>query len=79
MKIEVLGSSGCSTCARLKKDVESVVVELGKENDIEVVKVEDPVKIAAYGVMSTPALVVDGEVKYKGKVPSEDEIKDAIS
>ncbi len=79
MKVEILGSSGCSTCEGLKEDVRNLVQEMGKENEIEIVKVEDPAKVASYGVMSTPALVVDGEVKYKGKVPSDEEIREALS
>lgn len=79
MKIEVLGSSGCSTCEKLKNDVESTVEDLGKEDEVEVTKVEDPAKFASYGVMSTPALVVDGEVAYKGTVPSDQEIRDLLS
>ncbi len=43
--------------------------------EIEVVKVEDPVKLAEKGIMSTPAVAVDGEVKVKGRVPSNAEIK----
>ncbi len=79
MKVEILGSSGCSTCESLKQDVERIVEDMGKENEIEVVKVEDPAKFASYGVMSTPALVADGEVKFKGTVPSDQEIRDVLS
>jgi small redox-active disulfide protein 2 len=79
LKVEVLGSSGCSTCENLKQSVQDIVKDLGKDGEIEVVKVEDPAKFASYGVMSTPALVVDGEVEYKGTVPSDDEIRDLLS
>ena len=79
MKVEVLGSSGCSTCESLKQSVQEIVKDLDKEDGIEVVKVEDPAKFASYGVMSTPALVVDGEVEYKGTVPSNQEIRDLLS
>ena len=79
MKVEILGSSGCSTCERLKQDVKRIVKDMGKENEIDVVKVEEPAKFASYGVMSTPALVVDGEVRFKGTVPSNDEIREALS
>ena len=79
MKVEILGSSGCSTCESLKEDVERIVGDIGKENEIEVVKVEDPAKFASYGVMSTPALVADGEVKFKGTVPSEAEIREVLT
>ena len=78
MKVEILGSSGCSTCEQLKEDVQQIVEDIGKCDEIEVVKVEDPAKFASYGVMSTPALVADGQVKFKGRVPSEDEIKDVL-
>ncbi|MFB6215293.1 MAG: thioredoxin family protein [Candidatus Bipolaricaulia bacterium] len=79
MKVEILGSSGCSTCESLKQDVERIVEEMGKEDEIDVVKVEDPAKFASYGVMSTPALVADGEVEFKGTVPSSQEIRAVLS
>ncbi|MCF7876576.1 thioredoxin family protein [Candidatus Bipolaricaulota bacterium] len=79
MKVEILGSSGCSTCESLKHDVERIVEEMGKEDEIDVVKVEDPARFASYGVMSTPALVADGEVEFKGTVPSSQEIREVLS
>ncbi|MFP4202696.1 MAG: thioredoxin family protein [Candidatus Acetothermia bacterium] len=79
MKVEILGSEGCSTCDQLKQNVQSLVEEMGKEDEIDVVKVSDPGKFASYGVMTTPALVADGEVKFKGTVPSDEEIKETIS
>jgi len=72
MKIEILGT-GCSKCNKTKEIVEKAVKETGV--DAEIIKVEDFDKILGYGVMVTPALVVDGEVKVAGKVPSVDEIK----
>jgi len=72
MKIEILGT-GCPKCKATEKVVRKVVEELGK--DIEVVKVEDLQEIVNRGVMMTPAVVVDGEVKIIGHVPSVDEIK----
>lgn len=78
MKVEILGSSGCSTCESLKRDVERIVEDMGQKDEIDVVKVEDPAKFANYGVMSTPALVVDGEVKFKGTVPSDQEIRSVL-
>lgn len=75
MKIEVLGM-GCSNCNKLYQNAVEAVKQSGKE--VEVVKVEDIQKIMAYGVMSTPALVVDGVVKAKGKVPKVEEIKQLI-
>jgi small redox-active disulfide protein 2 len=72
MKIEILGT-GCPKCKTTEKIVKQVVDELGK--DAEVVKVEDLQEIVNRGVMMTPAVVVDGEVKIVGHVPSVDEIK----
>lgn len=72
MKIEILGT-GCSKCNKTKEIVEKAVKETGV--NAEIIKVEDFDKILGYGVMVTPALVVDGEVKVAGKVPSVDEIK----
>jgi small redox-active disulfide protein 2 len=72
MKIEILGT-GCSKCRATEKIVRKVVEELGK--DVEVVKVEDLQEILNRGVMMTPAVVVNGEVKIVGHIPSADEIK----
>jgi small redox-active disulfide protein 2 len=72
MKIEILGT-GCPKCKATEKIVRQVVNELGK--DVEVVKVEDLQQIVDRGVMMTPAVAVDGEVKIVGHVPSADEIK----
>ncbi len=72
MKIEILGT-GCPKCKATEKVVRKVVEELGK--DIKVIKVEDLQEIVNRGVMMTPAVVVDGEIKIVGHVPSADEIK----
>jgi small redox-active disulfide protein 2 len=72
MKIEVLGM-GCSNCNRVYQNVLEAVKLSG--NDVEVTKVEDIKIIMGYGVMSTPALVIDGVVKTTGKVPKVEEIK----
>ncbi|NTV79095.1 MAG: thioredoxin family protein [Clostridiales bacterium] len=72
MKIEILGT-GCSKCKKTKELIDKVVKQTGA--DAEVVKVEDIEKIMNYGVMVTPAVAVDGEVKLAGKVPDEKEIK----
>jgi small redox-active disulfide protein 2 len=72
MKIEVLGM-GCSNCNKLYQNALEAVKMSGKE--VEVAKVEDIKKIMSYGVMSTPALVIDGMVKVAGKVPKVEEIK----
>lgn len=71
MKIEVLGP-GCKNCSALEKAANEALSELGMDASVE--KVTDYAKIAGYGVMSTPALVVDGEVRTVGRVPSVDEI-----
>jgi small redox-active disulfide protein 2 len=72
MKIEVLGM-GCSNCNKLYENVLEAVKQSGKE--AQVAKVEEIKKIMGYGVMSTPALVIDGVVKVSGKVPKVEEIK----
>lgn len=71
MKIEILGT-GCAKCNKTKGVVEKAVSQSGVE--AEIVKVEDFDKIIAYGVMITPAVVVDGEVKIAGKVPGVDDV-----
>lgn len=71
MKIEILGM-GCPKCKQLYANVQDALKSAGKE--AEVVKVEDLEKITEYAVMTTPALVIDGEVKTAGKVLSKDEI-----
>ena len=70
MKIEILGT-GCSKCKTLEEVTKQAVAKIGGFHKIE--KVEDIVEIMNYGVMSTPALVVDGIVKSSGKVLSVDE------
>lgn len=72
MKIEILGT-GCAKCHKLEEDVWDAVHELGVEALI--ISVQDIKQIMGYGVMTTPALVVDGEVKMAGKNPTKDEIK----
>lgn len=72
MEIKVLGA-GCAKCKTTYEMIEKVV----KENDLDVTltKVEDIMELLNYNIMSTPAVVVDGEVKIKGHVPTENEIK----
>jgi len=72
MKIEVLGV-GCAKCIKLEELVRTTVDEMKLNADIS--HVQDFKKIMAYGVMTTPALVIDGEVKAAGKIPSADQIK----
>ena len=75
MKIEVLGS-GCAKCAQLYDNIRKALDLAGKQ--AEVVKVQDIPTIMKYGVMSTPALVIDGKVKFSGKVPSPEELRKII-
>lgn len=75
MKIEVLGT-GCSKCTTLFEQVKKVVASKGLFVQIE--KVEDLTQIMNYRVMSTPALVIDGEVKSMGKTLSEADIEQLI-
>ena len=76
MKIEVLGT-GCPKCLALETNAKKAVEELGIDAEIE--KVTKIAEIMKRGVMMTPALVVEGEVKSVGKVPSVDEIKSLLS
>ena len=75
MEIKVLGP-GCAKCHKTEKLVKETVAETGVEADVE--KVTDVMKIAGYGVFGTPAVVVDGEVKSVGKIPSKEDIKSWI-
>ena len=76
MELKVLGT-GCAKCIALEKAVRETV----NKNGIEAVvtKVEDIVEIMGYGIMTTPALVVDGKVLIKGRVPSSNEIKELLT
>jgi len=75
MKIEVLGT-GCPKCKKTFANAEEAVKELGV--DAEVVKIDKIADIMNYGVMMTPALAIDGEVKTSGKVPSPKQITEWI-
>jgi small redox-active disulfide protein 2 len=72
MKIEILGT-GCAKCKKLYENTLEAVKLSGKEAQVS--KVEDIKQIMGYGVMSTPAIVVDGVVKVSGKLVSPEEIK----
>ncbi len=76
MKIQILGT-GCPKCKALTEAAERAAKDLGVSYEIE--KVTDIEKIMSFGVMMTPALVVDGEVKVVGKVPTSDEIGKLLS
>ena len=71
MKIEILGT-GCPKCRKLYENAKEAVMKTGVE--AEITKVTDIADISGYGVMLTPALVIDGEVKASGKVPTADNI-----
>lgn len=76
MEIKVLGP-GCPKCKKTEELVKEVVSEAGVDAQIE--KVTDAMQIAGYGVFGTPSVVVDGEVKCVGKIPSKEEVKGWIS
>jgi len=76
MKIQILGT-GCPKCKKTYENTEQAVKDLGICADLE--KVEDLKAIMNFGIMVTPALAIDGEVKVAGKIPSVDEIKKLIS
>jgi small redox-active disulfide protein 2 len=75
MKIEVLGT-GCAKCKTLNENVKKALDESGKSADV--VKVEDISSIMKYGVMSTPALVIDGQVRFSGRLASAVEIAEML-
>lgn len=74
--IKVLGT-GCASCKQLESLVRQAVAESGQEARVE--KVEEIQDIVAYNVLSTPALVVDEVVKLAGRLPSLDEVREAIA
>jgi len=75
MEIKILGT-GCPKCKSLEKIARDVVEQENMEATIT--KVEDIMAIMSYGVMSTPALVVNEKVEIKGRVPSYDEVKQVL-
>jgi len=75
-KIQILGT-GCPKCRKLTEAAELAAKQAGIEYTLE--KVTDINDIMAFGVMMTPALVVDGEVKTVGKIPSVDEIQKLLA
>jgi len=72
MEIKVLGP-GCPKCEQTEKHVREAIQEIGV--DAKVSKVKDAIDIAKHGVFGTPSVVIDGEVKCVGKVPTKEEIK----
>jgi len=75
-KIQILGP-GCLKCKKLAENAETAARELGIDYELE--KVTEINDIMAFGVMMTPALVVDGQVKVSGKVPEKEEIKEMLA
>jgi small redox-active disulfide protein 2 len=75
MNIKVLGT-GCAKCKTLEKITRDAVAETGITAEIE--KVEDIVKIMGYGVMNTPALVINQKVVLSGRIPTMTEIKELL-
>lgn len=74
-KLQILGT-GCPKCKQLAAAVDMAAKQLGI--DYELVKVTDIVEITGFGVMMTPALAIDGQVQFQGKVPGVDELKTII-
>lgn len=75
MKLLVLGS-GCPNCKRLEENAKKAVLELGLKASVG--KVTDYAKMASYGVMSTPALVIGKKAVLSGRVPSVNELKEIL-
>ena len=75
-KIQILGT-GCPKCKQLTENAEAAAKELGVEYELE--KVSDINDIIGFGVMMTPGVVIDGEVKSSGKLASVEEIKEWLS
>jgi small redox-active disulfide protein 2 len=75
MRIEILGI-GCPKCKKLYENAQAAAKELNAQ--VELIKVEDIQKIMDYGIMTTPAIALDGEVKAAGRIPASDEIKQWI-
>ena len=76
MKIEVVGP-GCARCVTTEKNIQEAVKQLGIQ--AEIVKVTNVAEFAKKGVMFTPAVIVDGQVRVSGKIPSVEELKEFIS
>ncbi|HPD14706.1 MAG TPA: thioredoxin family protein [Planctomycetota bacterium] len=75
-RIQVLGP-GCPSCAKLAQNAEAAAKALGLDYQLE--KVTDIMKILEFGVMITPALVVDGKIKVAGKVPSVEDVQKLLA
>lgn len=75
MDIKILGT-GCAKCKQLEKVVRTAVDEMGLDATVE--KVTELTDIMSYGIMSTPGLVIDGEVRMAGRLPKLDEVKSLL-
>jgi len=73
MEIKVLGP-GCPRCEKLEQDLMAMMAELNIAAELE--HVRDPIEIASYGVMGSPALIINGEVKAVGSVPTKNKLKE---
>jgi small redox-active disulfide protein 2 len=76
MDIKILGS-GCAKCEKLEAAARAAVAELGLDAEFD--HVTDPAEIASWGVMATPALVVDDDVVLSGRVPSTGDVKELLA
>lgn len=76
MEIKVLGT-GCAKCRQLEKTVRQAVDDMGIDAQVE--KVTELTDIMSYGIMSTPGLVIDGEVRLAGRLPKLEEMKSILS
>lgn len=76
MNIKVLGP-GCANCKTLEKLVREVVAQNNIDATIE--KIEDITEIMKYNILTMPALIIDGEIVLKGRVPSRDELKELLT
>ena len=75
MDIKILGS-GCKKCITLESHARQGAADLGIDSSIEAI--HDPIAIAGYGVMRTPALVIDGRVVVAGRVPTAEEVRSML-
>ena len=76
MKLQILGT-GCPKCRKLAEATEKAAKDLGIEHKLE--KITDITAIMSFGVMTTPALAVDGKVEVSGKIPSSDELRKILA
>ncbi len=76
MKIQILGT-GCAKCNKLAEATRQAAEDLGLDYEME--KVTDMLRFADFGVMITPAMAVEGEVKVSGRVPDQEELKTLLS